>query len=217
VTFITDLPAKRDLNLPQSWYGAISDTADGLPGVILVRRFLAVLFAIAFSALCQSVAARADSCPAESFVKSAGQAYDRAAASGSAAAFASAADRYSDLRSLSMFALGQYRKDLPKSREAEYLSLTRKFIGNTLKKHGSGLRGGDLQVLDCAAQGGGLVVTTRSATGKKIVFRLAKAGGGYTVRDVNMQGVWLAQQMRSRFVSAVSRGGIDGLFAYLRG
>ena len=45
--------------------------------------------------------------------------------------------------------------------------------------------------------------------------RLAKAGGGYTVKDVNMQGIWLAQQMRSKFVSTISRGGIDGLFTYL--
>lgn len=182
-----------------------------------MRRFLAAFFAIAFSTLGLGSAALAGSCPAEGFVKSAGQAYDRAASSGSAAAFASAADRFSDIRALSLFALGQYRKDLPKSREAEYLNLTRQFIGNTLKKHGSGLRGGDLEVLDCDAQGGGLVVTTRSAAGKKIVFRLAKAGGGYTVRDVNMQGVWLAQQMRSKFVNTVSRSGIDGLLAYLRG
>jgi len=159
--------------------------------------------------------AQAESCPAESFVRSAGAAYDRAAAAGSPTAFARAADQFSDLRSLSMFALGQYRKDLPKSREAEYLSLTRQFIGNTLKRHGSGLRGGALTVLDCEQQGGGLVVTTRSASGKKIVFRLAKAGGGYTVRDVNMQGIWLVQQMRSKFTSTVSRKGIDGLFAYL--
>lgn len=183
--------------------------------MIPVRRFVSVLFAIAFSVFGTSTIAVAASCPAEGFVKSAGEAYDRAASSGSAAAFASAADRFSDLRALSLFALGQYRKDLPKSREAEYLTLTRQFIGNTLKKHGGGLKGGDLEVLECDTQGGGLVVTTRSAAGKKIVFRLAKAGGGYTVKDVNMQGIWLAQQMRSKFTGTVSRSGIDGLFAYL--
>jgi hypothetical protein len=149
-------------------------------------------------------------------VKKAGQAYDRAASAGSAAAFASAAGQFSDLRQLSFFALGQYRKDLPKGREAEYLRLTRNFIGNTLKKHGGGL-GGNLDVLDCASSGGGFVVTARSAVGRKIVFRLAKAGGGYTVKDVNMQGIWLAQQMRSKFTGTVSRSGIDGLFAYLGG
>ena len=149
-------------------------------------------------------------------MRSAAQAYDRAAASGSTAAFASAASRFSDLRSISLFALGQYRKDLPKSREAEYLSLTRKFIGDTLKRHGSGLRGGKLEILDCTSSDGGLVVTTRSASGKKIVFRLGRAGGGYTLKDVNMQGVWLAQQMRSKFVGTIRRtGSIDGLFAWL--
>ncbi|MEI8178978.1 ABC transporter substrate-binding protein [Aestuariivirga sp.] len=183
--------------------------------VIPVRQIVVALFAIAISSFGLAASAQAGSCPAEGFVKSAGQAYDRAAASGSPTAFANAANQFSDLRSLSFFALGQYRKDLPKSREAEYLSLTRKFIGDTLKKHGSGLRGGNLEVLDCKPSGNGFQVTTRSAAGNKIVFRLAKAGGGYTVKDVNMQGIWLAQQMRSKFTSTVSRGGIDGLFAYL--
>ena len=182
-----------------------------------MRLFFATVIAMAFAVLAAVSSAQAASCPAEGFVRSAAQAYDRAAASGSPAAFASAADRYSDLRSLSFFALGQYRKDLPKSREAEYLSLTRKFIGDTLKRHGNGLRGGLRDILDCENSGGGLVVTARSATGKKIVFRLARAGGGYTVKDVNMQGIWLAQQMRSKFTGTISRKGIDGLFTYLGG
>ncbi len=115
-----------------------------------------------------------------------------------------------------MFALGKYRKDLPKSREAEYLRLTRQFIGDTLKKHGSGFRGGDLTILDCTASGSFLTVATRSASGSKVTFRLARSGGGYTVKDVNMQGIWLGQQMRSKFTSTISRtGSIDGLFAYL--
>ena len=185
--------------------------------VIPMRRFFVAISAIAFSVLGLAGPVLADSCPAEGFVKSAGQAYDRAAASGSPAAFASAAARYSDLRSLSFFALGKYRKDLPKAREAEYLTLTRNFIGQTLRKHGKGLSGGITEIIDCDASADGLTVTARSASGKKIVFRLSKAGGGYTVRDVNMQGVWLAQQMRSRFTATVSRSGIDGLFAYLRG
>jgi len=184
--------------------------------VIPVRPIFAALIAIAFTTLGMQSSAFADTCPAEGFVKRAGQAYDRAASAGSAAAFAHAAGQFSDLRQLSLFALGQYRKDLPKAREAEYLRLTRNFIGNTLKKHGGGL-GGNLDVVDCASSGGGLVVTARSAAGRKIVFRLAKAGGGYTVNDVNMQGIWLAQQMRSKFTGTVSRSGIDGLFAYLGG
>lgn len=182
-----------------------------------MRRILVAVFAIVVSVLGGLASAQAGSCPAEGFVKSAGQAYDRAAASGSPSAFASAAGRFSDLRSLSFFALGKYRKDLPKSREAEYLSLTRNFIGRTLQKHGGGLRGGNLEVVDCEGAGSSLTVTARNAAGKKIVFRLAKAGGGYTVKDVNMQGIWLAQQMRSKFTGTIARKGIDGLFDYLNG
>ncbi|MCA3560443.1 MAG: ABC transporter substrate-binding protein [Aestuariivirga sp.] len=180
-----------------------------------MRRFLAALTVLLISTLACLTGAEAASCPAESFVRNAGQAYDRAAAAGSPSAFASAAARYSDLRALSLFALGKYRNDLPKSREAEYLSLTRRFIGETLKEYGQGLSGGIADILDCDSAGGVLTVTARSASGKKIVFRLAKAGGGYTVKDVNMQGIWLAQQMRSKFTATISRKGIDGLFAYL--
>lgn len=156
-------------------------------------------------------------CEAAGFVRSAGQAYDRAASSGSAAAFASAAARYSDLRSLSLFALGRYRKDLPKAKEAEYLRLARQFIGETLRDHGSGFRGATLQIIDCKSSGGNVVVSARTSGGTKVVFRLARAGGGYTVKDINLQGIWLAQQMRSTFVGTISRtGSIDGLLKYLR-
>ena len=155
-------------------------------------------------------------CDAAGFVRSAGQAYDRAASSGSATAFASAAARFSDLRSISFFALGKSRKDLPKSREAEYLRLTRQFIGETLKSHGSGFRGASLQIVECKSSGGNTVVTARTSGGTKVIFRLARAGGGYTVKDINMRGVWLAQQMRSTFVGTINRAGsIDALFDYL--
>lgn len=183
-----------------------------------VRHFLTALAAILVLAFTPGDAAIAEKkCEAAGFVRSAGQAYDRAASVGSAAAFASAAARYSDLRSLSLFALGRYRKDLPKSREAEYMKLARQFIGETLRDHGSGFRGSTLQVIDCKSSGGNVVVSARTSGGTKVVFRLARAGGSYTVKDINMQGVWLAQQMRSTFVGTISRtGSIDGLFDYLR-
>ena len=182
-----------------------------------MRIYLAALSALFILAVAAVSPARADKCPAASFVLGAAEAYDRAARSGSAATFASAAARYSDLRALSMFALGRHRKDLPKNREAEYLNLTRQFIGRTLKKHGSGFRGTPLTVIDCMDSSGGVLVSARTSSGSNVVFRLARAGGGYTVKDVNMKGVWLVQQMRSTFVGTIDRtGSIDGLFDYLR-
>ena len=117
------------------------------------------------------------------------------------------------LRYAAVSDLGRYRKDLPKAREAEYLRLARQFIGETLKDHGSGFRGANLQITECKTSGGNVVVSARTSSGTKVIFRLAKRGGGYSVQDVNMKGVWLAQQMRSTFVGTITpTGTIDGLF-----
>jgi ABC-type transporter MlaC component len=183
-----------------------------------LRHVLSALTALLMLVFAMGESALADTkCEAAGFVKNAGQAYDRAASSGSASAFASAAARYSDLRALSLFALGRYRKDLPKSREAEYLKLTRQFIGETLRNHGSGFEGTSLKITECKQSGGNLVVTARTSGGTKVIFRLSRAGGGFTVKDINMKGVWLVQQMRSTFVGTINRtGSIDGLFKYLK-
>lgn len=156
-------------------------------------------------------------CEATSYVQTVGEAYDRASRSGSSSAFATAASRYTDLRSLSLFALGRYRKDLPKSREGEYLALTRSFIGAFMADNGKGFRASELVVVNCRQSGSTIVVDARLSTGGKVMFRLSKRGGGYRVQDVNMRGIWLAQQLRSTFVGTISRSGsIDGLFKYLK-
>ena len=186
--------------------------------VTSVQRIFSVFAGLLMLAIALGSTALADTkCEAAGFVKSAGQAYDRAASAGSAAAFANAAARFSDLRSLSFFALGKHRKDLPKSREAEYLKLSRQFIGQVLKDYGSGFRGASLVITECKSSGGNLQVSARTSGGTKVIFRIARTGGGYTVKDINMRGVWLVQQMRSTFVGTITRtGSIDGLFKYLR-
>lgn len=163
-------------------------------------------------------AAAAPKCDAAAYVKSAGEAYDRAAGSRSPSVFANAASRYTDLRALSLFALGRYRKELPPAREAEYYALTRKFIGEFMLEYGRGFRASSLEIVDCKSSGGTLVVSARLSTGGKVIFRVAKAGGRYQIRDMNLKGIWLAQQMRSTFVGTISRdgGGIDALFKYLK-
>ena len=56
------------------------------------------------------------------------------------------------------------------------------------------------------------------ASGKPVIFRLVRSGGGYLVQDINVSSVWLAQQLRANFVGVIRRGGdIAALFAYLRG
>ena len=187
--------------------------------VIPLRNLLAAFAAIVMLTFATAQGAWADrSCEAASFVHRAGDAYDRAASSGSAAAFATPAALFPDLLPTTLFAPGPNKKALPKTRKAKYIRLTRQFIGDMLKDYGSGFRGGDLEITECTSSGGNVVVTARTTGGTKVIFRLARAGGSYTVKDLNMKGVWLAQQMRSTFVGTITRtGSIDGLFKSLGG
>jgi ABC-type transporter MlaC component len=182
-----------------------------------IRNVMASLSVALAILIFQTAPGSAATCEAASFVQSAGQAYDRAASARSASAFASAASRYSDLRSLSFFALGKHRKALPKEREAEYLALTRKFIGEFMLENGSGFRASNLEIVECSKSGSNTVVTARLSSGGKVVFRVAGSGGRYKVSDINMKGIWVVQQMRSTFVGTINRtGSIDGLLEYLK-
>jgi phospholipid transport system substrate-binding protein len=46
-------------------------------------------------------------------------------------------------------------------------------------------------------------------------YRLEKSGDSWKIYDVNVLGVWLADQYRTKFTQEISAGGIDGLIAWL--
>jgi ABC-type transporter MlaC component len=162
--------------------------------------------------------AAAGACEASAFITNAGNAFMGAARVHTASAFSGATARYTDLRGISMFALGPHRGLLSKSREAEYLSLTRGFIGRFMMKHSSRFSGSGMTIKDCVTSSNAMTVSTRMSNGKKIIFRLHRSKRGFLVRDVNVSSVWLAQQLRSTFVGVINRNGgdINALFAYLR-
>ncbi|MBL8790301.1 MAG: ABC transporter substrate-binding protein [Rhizobiales bacterium] len=158
--------------------------------------------------------ALAGKCPAEGFVISAGNAFLSAARAGSPQAFTSAANRYADLRSIALFALGPHRKSLPKGQEARYVSLAKAYMGRFMAKHASQFAGSGLKVVSCT----GNTVNASTAGGKRLVFRVAGGKRGYRVMDVNASSIWLAGQMRSTFVGVINRnhGDINALIAYLQ-
>jgi ABC-type transporter MlaC component len=177
-----------------------------------------VFLIILFLGACVTSAAATAACPASTFITNAGNAFMGAARVRSASAFSGVAARYADLRGMSMFALGPHRKLLSKSREAEYLTLTRGFIGRFMVRYSGRFSGSGMTIKDCVGPASGLTVSTRLSNGKKIIFKLHRTKRGFLVRDVNVSSVWLAQQMRSTFVGVINRNGgdIDALFAYLR-
>jgi phospholipid transport system substrate-binding protein len=179
-------------------------------------RWLVFLFFLSLGACLSGATAKA--CEASSFITNAGNAFLSAARRQSASAYSGVASRYTDLRGIAMFALGPHRKLVSRAREAEYLALTRSFIGSFLAKYSDRFSGSDLTIKDCTGSKNALTVSTRMSNGKKIVFKLYKTKRGFLVRDVNVSSVWLAQQLRSKFVSVIKRnnGDINALFAYLR-
>ena len=179
-------------------------------------RWLVFLFFLLLGACLPGATAKA--CEASSFITNAGNAFLSAARRQSASAYSGVASRYTDLRSIAMFALGPHRKLVNKAKEAEYLTLIRGFIGRFMVRHSSRFSGSGMVIKDCAGSTNALMVSTRMSNGKKIIFKLHRSKRGFLVRDVNVSSVWLAQQLRSTFVGVIKRnhGDIDALFKYLR-
>ncbi len=173
-----------------------------------MRRILSTLFM--FSALTMSASAKAASCPSEGFIQSAGAAFMGAARNGSAAAFSNAAARFADLRGLALFALGPYRKDLAHGREGEYVALTKKFTGQFMAQYASKFSGNGITITNCVSN----IVVTKLSTGQGLTFRLR---GGSRIEDVSVSGIWLAQELRSKFTSVIRRndGDVDALITWL--
>ena len=161
--------------------------------------------------------AGAASCPAESYIQSAGKAFMSASRNGSASSFSSAAARYADLRGLALFALGNYRQNLPKSREAEFVSRAQSFMGSFMAQYGSRFSGNSIVITSCNESPGGLTVGTKLSTGQSLTFRLRKSGGTYRVQDVSVSSIWLAQTMRGKFTRILSEnnGDVGALISYL--
>lgn len=178
---------------------------------------LRIGLAIATLALGISTAQAGPTCEAAGFVTGAGNAIDRAARSQSPAAFSAATARFTDLHGISLFALGSYRKQLPKSREAEYVALTRGFVGRFMAEHSSSIHASGLTITDCKPQASNLVVSAKLGGGGKIIFKLVRTQSGYRIADLNLRSTWLAHQLRSHFTAVIRRGDgdIEALFKYL--
>ncbi|MGH6855435.1 MAG: ABC transporter substrate-binding protein [Aestuariivirga sp.] len=163
--------------------------------------------------------ATAGRCVAESFVKNAGAAIMRAARTGSAEAFSGAASRHADVNVIALFALGPYRRSLPKSREAEYVRLTRAFIGEFMARYAGRFNGTGIDIISCTGGPRALIVKARLTGGQNVIFKLHKTRAGYRVQDLNVSSIWLAQQLRSTFTGVIRRndGDIGALLNYLRG
>ena len=180
----------------------------GLPAFALLSVFT---LSVAWS----SAPAISATCAGGDLAMRAGTAFISAAKARSNSAFSSALSRYVDMRRVSNFALGKYKKKLPANRKAEFYSLTSRYVSRTLTSFSRKFRASSLKVKTCR---GGVVMTNLlflSRPSQKIRWRIK----GSKVTDVQVQNVWLAQILRSNFGKVMSKSGgdINALFVHIGG
>lgn len=178
---------------------------------LTLRRFRRPALALALIGIALSAGpadAARTSCPGVNLVQSAARSFASAYQSRDSASFARAISNYSDVTSIALFALGRFRSSLPPQRQPEYVAKVRAFMGRFLADHASQFANANLQITSCA---GGQI---RSVAGRSdIVWKVS----GSRVRDIQVDGVSLVGQLRSKFVSVLNRGNGDiaALFEFL--
>jgi phospholipid transport system substrate-binding protein len=135
------------------------------------------------------------------------------------ARFAGIVKSNSDVRSIGLQALGQYRKKLPANRQAEFVGLLAAYIASFFVYYLKEFQGTDFEVRSSALAGGATIVTSvvvkKNGGGTEVRWRVL---GASRVGDINVRGVWLTLQLKKRFTDVLrsSGGDFDKLFAELR-
>jgi phospholipid transport system substrate-binding protein len=165
---------------------------------------------------------------AERFASQAGnQAVATARAGGSEAQmtsrFRKLLRRYSNVRSVASFSLGRFARSMPSSRRAEFNRLVESFTARLFAAYADSFAGSGVEVVRSKPRANAVVVDSRivfsgGRSPSPIKWLVSRSGGGYTVYDVNVQGVWLSLYIRSKFEAILKRsnGDFDALFAFLR-
>jgi len=132
--------------------------------------------------------------------------------------FVSLISRYSDVRSVAMLALGNYRKDLPAGKRDEFVRLVGRYIAAFFVYYIDEFRGTALEIRSSAPQGKTTLVDTRITNGGPVRWRISGGGGSYRVQDINVRAIWLSLQLKQRFGDVLKRnkGDFDALFAELK-
>ncbi|MFA7638252.1 MAG: ABC transporter substrate-binding protein [Parvibaculum sp.] len=147
---------------------------------------------------------------------------------------ASKAKRESDFRALlaenadmdriAAFALGQYLRTPNDAQREEYRQLVETFIVKVYVTRLTDYNDEKLTILGARERGENQAIVQseiRFTNGREPVsvdWWLIKKDGGYKIFDVNVVGVWLAQEQRSAFTSVIRNNGgnFDALLTHLR-
>ncbi len=145
-------------------------------------------------------------------------------ASGRDAAFTTFLNENADMERIAAFCLGQFLRTPNAEQKAEHLALFKKFVvkiyltrlndyGNEKLTVTGSQPKKDSQILVMSQ-----ISFTDGREPVKVTWWLVKANGGYKVFDLNVVGVWLAQEQRSSFTSVINSDGgkFDALIGHLK-
>ncbi len=159
-------------------------------------------------------------CSAEGFINTVSKQMLSAGKSQSASAFRSLIRSHADVDGITNFALGKYRRSIPSRDRAAVKKEIVNFMARTMAGYGRKFKGDRVTIARCRKSGKFLTVDSKlvqaNLRSQKFVWKL-RGAGKYKISDLNVQGIWLAQLMRSNFSSAIKKSGgnISGLYAYL--
>ncbi len=123
--------------------------------------------------------------------------------------FVSLLNRHSDVRSVALFSLGPYQKDLPANLKSEYFRLVIEYTAGFFVYYIKDFAGARLEVKSSTASGKATIVDSSiqfaGGSTSPVKWRVVGTGGGLRVSDVNVRGIWLRLQMRQQFTSVLKR------------
>jgi len=120
-----------------------------------------------------------------------------------------------DMDRIAAFALGQYLRTPTPEQKAEYRELVETFIVKVYVTRLSDYNNEKLDILGAKAKGDAQAIVNseiKFTNGREPVtvdWWLIKDDGNFKIFDVNVVGIWLAQEQRSTFTSVIRNHGGD--------
>lgn len=122
-----------------------------------------------------------------------------------------------DMRRIGLFTLGQYARTPTPEQKTEYLDLVKEFIVKIYSGRLNEFSNETVKVLNATPKGKkGKQFLVRSqinfTTGREpvsVVWWLLKDGDTFKVFDVQVVGIWMAQEQRAAFASVISKNNGD--------
>ena len=187
---------------------------------IMARVAIAVL--VLCAALPFSVAEAQSKDPAVSYMRRAANALIDAQRKGSAGAFVRVINSYGHVPAIALFALGEYRRSLPKSKRRTYYSGMTRFIGRYAAGEApkypvsrvvfakAGIRDGRAVMVDSQ-------VILKNGSTYDVRWMLLPNRGSFKVRDAQVLGFWVSPFLQTLFQNYIQENGgrVDALVTVL--